>query len=143
MFQIVRTSNPKTVQLSWTHIGQKHVPNLIGMFVDRDTNVFFGSLYVIEQAELNTGGVLRKNGKVDAVPHPCRAERIWMTEKSFDGSHKRDAHLSGIESTLAIVNWARTRHSHSYCICGEITNVTDVIGKIVVASLALVAVCAL
>jgi hypothetical protein len=63
------------------------VPNLIGMFVDRDTNVFFGSLDAVEQAKLNTRGVLGKNGKVDAVPHPRRAQWIWVTEKSFDGSH--------------------------------------------------------
>jgi hypothetical protein len=119
------------------------VPNLIGVFVDRDANVFFSSLDVVEQAKLNTGGVLGINGKVHAVPRPRRAQRIWVTEKSFDGSHKRAAHLSGIESTLAITNWVRMRHSRTCCICGGAVKLTDVIGKIILASVALVAVCAL
>ena len=44
---------------------------------------------------------------------------------------------------MAITNWVCTRHSLSYCICGELTKITDVNGKIIVASVALVAVCAL
>jgi hypothetical protein len=90
--------------LSWTHIRQKHVPDLIGVFGDRDANVFFSRLDVVEQAKLNTGSVLGKDGKVDAVPHPRRAQRIGVTEESPYRSHKRAAHLSGIESALAITN---------------------------------------
>jgi murein L,D-transpeptidase YafK len=44
---------------------------------------------------------------------------------------------------LAITNWVRTRHSRICCICGGVVKLTDVIGKIVVASVALVAVFAL
>jgi hypothetical protein len=34
-----------------------------------------------------------------------------VPKKSFDGSHKRAAHLSGMQCTMAITNWVRTRHS--------------------------------
>jgi hypothetical protein len=55
---------------------------LIGVLGDRDANVFFSSLDAVEQAKLNTSGVLGKDRKVDAVPHPCRAQRIWVAEES-------------------------------------------------------------
>jgi hypothetical protein len=77
---------------------------LISVFVDRDTDVFFCGLDVVEQAKLNPRSVLGKDGKVDAVTHPCRAQRIGMAEESPYRSHKRAAHLSGIESALAITN---------------------------------------
>jgi hypothetical protein len=95
--------------LSWTYIRQKHVPDLIGVFGDRDANVFFSRLDAVEQAKLNTGSVLGKDGKVDPVPHPGRTQRIGVTEESPYRSHKRAAHLSGIESALAITNWGHTR----------------------------------
>jgi hypothetical protein len=87
------------------------VPNLIGVFGDRDTNVFFRGLDAVEQAKLNTRSVFGKDGKIDTVPHPRRAQRIGVTEKSPYRSHKRAAHLSGIESALAISNSGRTQHS--------------------------------
>ena len=103
-FRIVRTGDAETVQLSGPHIRQKHVPDLIGVFSDRDTNVFFRGLETVEQTKLNAGGVLGKNGEVDAVAHPRRPQRIWITEESPYRSHKRAAHLCGIASSLAITN---------------------------------------
>ncbi len=112
-FRIVRARNPETVQLSRTHIRQEDVPDLIGVFIDRDTNVFFCGLDVVEQAKLNTGSVLGKDGKVHAILHPCCAQRIGVTEESTYRSHKRAAHLSGIESTLATTNEDQNhRRSH-------------------------------
>src|SRR6266516_4004038 len=73
---IVRTGNAKTVQVTGARIGQKHVPDLISLFCDRDTNVLFGVLDIVEQAQLNTCSMLGKNGEVDAVTHPCRTQRI-------------------------------------------------------------------
>ena len=98
---IVRTGNAKTVQLAGARIGQKHVPDLISLFRDRDTNVLFGVLDIVEQAQLNTCSMLGKNGEIDAIPHPCRTQRIRITEESPHGSHKRAAHLSSIGSALA------------------------------------------
>ena len=85
------------------------MPDLIGVFGDRDANVFFSRLDAVEQAKLNTGGVLGKDGKVDPVPRPRRAQRIGVAQESPYRSHKRAAHLSGIESGLAIPNWGHTR----------------------------------
>ena len=58
--RIVRTGNAETVELSRPHIRQKHVPDLIGVFGDRDANVFFGGLDAVEQAKINTGRRARK-----------------------------------------------------------------------------------
>jgi hypothetical protein len=77
---------------------------MIGMFRDRDSNVFFRGFDVVEQAKLDTGSVLGKDGKVDAISHPRRAEWIRMAQKGAYRSHKCAAHLSGIESALANTN---------------------------------------
>src|SRR5258708_4672428 len=102
MFRVVWAGDAKTVQLSWTHIRQEHMPNLIGAFGNRNADVFFSGFDAVEQAKFNAGGVLGKDGKVDTVPHPRRAQRIGVAEESPYRNHKRAAHLSGIESPLAI-----------------------------------------
>jgi hypothetical protein len=73
------------------------MPDLISVFSDRNANVFFGGLDVLEQAQFNTGGVLGKNGEVDTVAHPGRAKWIRKTEPSLYRSHKRAAFLSDME----------------------------------------------
>jgi hypothetical protein len=67
--------------LAGPRIGQEHVPDLISVFAYRNPNVFFGRLEIVEQTKLNAGGVLGKESKVDAVTHPRRAQRIWVTEE--------------------------------------------------------------
>ncbi len=108
--RIVRAGNAKTIQLSWPHIGQKHMPDLIGVLGDGNSNVFFGGLNVVEQAKLNRSGCFRKEREVDAVAHPRRAQRIGITKPGLYRSHKRAAHLCGMERALAITNggvWER------------------------------------
>src|SRR5262249_34920250 len=78
---IVRTGHAKAIELPWPQIGQKLVPHLISLFTDWNTNVFFGRLEIIEQAKLNTGGVLGEESEVDTVAHPGCAQRIWVTEE--------------------------------------------------------------
>ena len=78
------------------------MPNLIGPFANWNADVFFSGFDAVEQAKFNPGGVLGKDGKIDTVPHPRRAERIGIAKESPYRSHKRAAHLSGIESPLAI-----------------------------------------
>ena len=63
------------------------MPNLIGVFVDRDTNVFFCGVDAVEQAKLNTGGMLGKDRKIDAVAHPGRTQRIGIAKKSAYRGH--------------------------------------------------------
>src|SRR5947207_13523863 len=48
VFWIVRTGDAETVQLPGADIGQKHVPDLIGAFGDRDAKIFFGRLNIVE-----------------------------------------------------------------------------------------------
>jgi len=64
--------------------------------------VFFSRSDVVEQAKLDARSLLGENSEIDAVPDPRGAQRIWITEESPYRSHKRAAHLSGIERTLAI-----------------------------------------
>src|SRR5204863_4021497 len=102
--RIVRTGNAKTVQLPWSHNRQKYVPDLVGVVDDRNANIFFGSVNILEQAKLNRSGRFGKKGKVDAVAQPRRAQGIWITEPGPYRSHKRAAHLCGMERALAITN---------------------------------------
>ena len=80
------------------------MPHLVSTLLERDANVFFRVFHAVEQAKLNSGGVLGKNRKVHAVTRPSCAQRIRLTEKRSYGSHKRAAHLSGIEPMLAMRN---------------------------------------
>ena len=80
------------------------MPNLISLLLHRDPDVFFGCFDTVEQTKLHSAGVLGENRKVHPVTHPCRAQWIWLTEKSFYRGHKRAAHLSGIELMLAMSN---------------------------------------
>jgi hypothetical protein len=79
------------------------------VFGDRNANVFFSGLDIIEQAKLNTGSVLGKDCKVDAVPRPGRAQGIGIAKKSAYRSHKCAAHLSGMQCALANTNTMRSR----------------------------------
>ena len=80
------------------------MPHLIGVLGDGNANVFFGGLNIVEQAKLNRSGRFRKEGKVYAVAQPGRAQRIGITEPTLYRSHKRAAHLCGMERALAITN---------------------------------------
>ena len=102
--RIVWTGNAEPVQLSRPRVGQEHVPDLISLFVDRNANVFFSRFDAVEQTELNAGSVLRENCEVDALPRPSGTQRIRKTEKRPYRSHKRAAHLSGIDHILAMTN---------------------------------------
>ena len=80
------------------------MPHLISMLGDGNANVLFGGLGIVEQAKLNRGGRFGKEGKVYAVAQPRRAQRIGITEPSLYRSHKRAAHLCGMQRALAITN---------------------------------------
>jgi hypothetical protein len=80
------------------------VPDLVGVLGDRDANIFFGSVNIVEQAKLNRSGRFGKKGKVDAVAQPRRAQGIWITEPGPYRSHRCAAHLCGMERALAIAN---------------------------------------
>jgi hypothetical protein len=88
------------------------MPHVVSTLLDRDADVFFGCFNAVDQAELNSAGVLGKNRKVHAVPHPGCAQRIRLTEKRSHRSHKSrncGTHLSGIDPMLAMRNGARDK----------------------------------
>jgi hypothetical protein len=87
------------------------MPHLISVFAYRNADVFFGRLEIVKQAKLNSSGVLGKESKVHAVAHPCRTKRIRITEEGPHRSHKRAAHLSRIDSALAITNGGATSNA--------------------------------
>ena len=80
------------------------MPHLISTLLERDPNVLFRVFHVVDQTKLDSGGVLGKNRKVHPITRPSCAQRIRLTEKRSYGSHKRAAHLSGIEPMLAMRN---------------------------------------
>ena len=78
------------------------MPYLISALLQRDPNLFSRVFHVVDQAKLDSGGVLGKNRKVHPVTRLSCVQRIRLTEKRSYGSHKRAAHLSGIEPMLAM-----------------------------------------
>ena len=107
--RIVRTRNAKAVQLARSHIRQKHMPDLIGMFGHWNTNIFLARVRVIEQTKIDRGGGFGKKRKVDPIAQPCCAKRIWITKPSLYRSHKRAAFLSNMDCALAIPDLLPTR----------------------------------
>jgi hypothetical protein len=56
------------------------VPDIISSFRYRNADVFLARIDAIEQAKVDTGGALRKERKIHAVPPPGRAKWIWISE---------------------------------------------------------------
>ena len=53
----------------------KDVPHLVGVFRYRDTDIFLARLHVVEQTEIDCGGVLGEKGEI--YPHyRARSRRV-------------------------------------------------------------------
>src|ERR1044071_5652598 len=85
---IVGPINTKTVELPRPDVGQKDVPDLVCLFRHRDSNVFLGRVDIVEQAQVDGGGVLGKDREIHPVAEPGRPERIWIAQPDFYRRHK-------------------------------------------------------
>src|SRR5207253_1021805 len=74
-------------------IGQKHMPDLIGMFDDWNPNIFLARVDVNEETKINRSGRFRKKRKVHTVAQPGRAKWIRIAEPSLYRRHKRAAFI--------------------------------------------------
>ena len=86
--RIVRPGNAVTVELARPHIGQKHVPHLVGMLRHRDANIFLRRVELIEEAEVDRVRHLGKEREIHSVAEPRRSERIGITQPNFYRRHK-------------------------------------------------------
>src|SRR6266403_674071 len=69
------------------------MPHLIGMFGNRNPNIFLSRVDVIEETKINRSSRFGKKRKVHAVAQPRRTEWIWITEPGLYRSHKRAAFI--------------------------------------------------
>jgi len=51
--RLIGTGNPITVKLTRPRIGQENVPNLIGMFGHRNSDIFLARIEVVEEAKID------------------------------------------------------------------------------------------
>ena len=77
--RIIRSVDAIAVQLSWTNIRQKAVPDKVRLFAHRDAVDFFLRIHRIEQAEFDARCVRREQRKVNSVTFPCGSQRIRAT----------------------------------------------------------------
>ena len=64
------------------------MPHLIGVLGHRDADIFLSRFDEIEKTKIHRGRVLGEDGEVRAIPHPSRAEWIWVAEPDFYRGHK-------------------------------------------------------
>ena len=98
---IVRPINAVAVELSRTHIGQEHMPDLVRVFRHRDANIFLGRVDIIEEAEIDRGRHFGKNREVNSVAEPGRSERIGIAQPNLYRRHKMESFLSATRLGLA------------------------------------------
>src|SRR6266478_291769 len=103
---MVGPRNAKTIQLGRSHIRQKHMPDLIGVFSHWNANIFLVRVEIIEEAKINRSSRFRKKRKVHAVAQPRRAKWIRKTKPSLYRSHKRAPRSYRIWNRLAITKVA-------------------------------------
>src|SRR2546421_721732 len=63
------------------------MPDLLGLFAQRDADVFLWRIDVVEQAKMNFGRVFGENREIDAVSEPGRAERIRFSGPGLNCRH--------------------------------------------------------
>ena len=78
------------------------MPDLLGLFPQRNARKFFRRVNAIEQTQFDAGRVLGKNREIDAIAGPRRAERIWFSRPGFQCRHKGAKFLSITQSERAI-----------------------------------------
>src|SRR5262249_37389515 len=77
--RIVRTVNTITVKLPRLRIGQVAMPDLVGLFRQRNALRLLGIFNGAKETQLNLGGMFREQGEVDARPVKGCTERIGAT----------------------------------------------------------------
>src|SRR5712691_4759886 len=75
----IRTVHAIPIELSWTRLRQIDVPGLIGLFCEPDSGDLPGAFCPLEQAQIDRGGVFRKEREVDTGAVPRSSQRIWLS----------------------------------------------------------------
>jgi hypothetical protein len=68
-----------SIELSWTYFRQIDVPDLIGLFCEPDGGDLPGAIWPLEQAQIDSCGIFRKEREVDAGAVPRSSRRIWLS----------------------------------------------------------------
>ena len=76
LLRLVRAVDPVAVELPRQDLGQVNMPDLVGPFRHRQTLRRLRRVDRVEETELDLGGILRKEGEIDALAVPGRPEWI-------------------------------------------------------------------
>src|SRR5207245_1697410 len=102
VIRFVGTANAKTVELSGTDFRQKRVPDLTGVFAQRDAKFFHWRINIVEQAKFDRSRVLGNDCEINAVAEPGCAERVWFSGPGLQRGHKARRSLSITPTQRAI-----------------------------------------
>jgi hypothetical protein len=91
--------HPIGIALAGAHIGQIGVPYQIATFGQANTGSFMVTMPVIEQTQVNIGGMLGEESKVHTLAIPGSAK--WMGPTG-PGLHFRHKHLRLFFSIVAL-----------------------------------------
>ena len=81
--RFVGAVNAVAVELAGADLGQKDVPDLVGLLGHADADLLVGGVGAVKEAEIDAGGVLGIEGEVDAVAAPRGAQGIRLAEPDF------------------------------------------------------------
>ncbi len=87
LFGLVRALDAVAVELAGLQLGEEAVPDVVGAFGEPDA-VRLGPPEIVEEAQLDAGGVFGKEREVDAVAAPRRAERVGLALPEMVGLHR-------------------------------------------------------
>src|SRR4030095_4658423 len=85
----VRTGHTIAVAQPRAGLREVAVPDLVVAFLEPDARELAIAVGVVEQAELDAGGVLREQGEVDSRPVPRRTQRIGGSRPQLHAHPRR------------------------------------------------------
>jgi len=72
----VGSLDPVAIQLTWLTAGQVTVPDVVGALIQANLLGFGPAFDLIEETELDVGGIMGIEGEVDTIPIPKGAQWI-------------------------------------------------------------------
>ncbi len=109
----VRAMHAVAIDLARPRIGQITVPDLIGVFRQLDA-LDLAATATLEQAQLDLGGVCRKQREIDAEPIPGGAERKWPALEHAMAQDRRSIRGHAADHTSNLVH-GKSPLFHSNC----------------------------
>ncbi len=120
VLRFIGAVNAIAVELSGHDVRKVDMPDLLGLFGQRDPHAISLCVGPIEQAEFDLRGILRIQGEVDALAVPRRPQRIRPAGPDApDTQRSAGPLLLGADAPLTFAKWNRpfsVRGRHGNCV---------------------------